>query len=482
MTRLLVTLTALVAMVYSPTSLAKFEAAIRAAGNPRDQVERFARHGIFLQPRQLMASAAARPGARPDGPGAVGGGGARGGGKSHWVMAQLADDCLRERELRCLLLRKVGKANRENFEELRRKVLPRVATDYRAGDATLTFTDTGSTVRCGHFQNPSDIDAYLGLEYDVIAIEEATTLDKARVDDIATCNRTSKPDWRPRRYYTTNPGNIGHAWFKAKFIAPMRRGAESATRFIQSTVRDNAAVNRDYVRVLEGLTGWKKRAWLDGDWDIAAGMYFTTWRHPVHVRDDLVARDHWRYWVGLDYGFRHYTAAYLFGENGDGTAYILDEHAERQWLVRSHCEALDAMIARHGLGREQIEATLAGGDVFSKDRDGRAVADEYADHGWYLSRANMNRRDGAAELLRRLGDVDRDPPIEPSLYVSDRCPKLIECIPALCHDEHRAEDVEKVDTDEDGFGGDDFYDAARYGLMHVAGGSRVHLLDADFLN
>jgi hypothetical protein len=33
------------------------------------------------------------------------------------------------------------------------------------------------------------------------------------------------------------------------------------------------------------------------------------------------------------------------------------------------------------------------------------------------------------------------------------------------HDPHRPEDVMKVDCDEDGNGGDDCYDALRYGIM-----------------
>ena len=35
---------------------------------------------------------------------------------------------------------------------------------------------------------------------------------------------------------------------------------------------DNRWNNPEYVRVLQNLTGWQKRAWLDGDWDIAAGQ------------------------------------------------------------------------------------------------------------------------------------------------------------------------------------------------------------------
>jgi len=62
------------------------------AGCPRDQVKNFLRAGVVLQPRQLVASAAARLCDRPDGPTAIGYGGARGGGKSHWLLGQMGAD------------------------------------------------------------------------------------------------------------------------------------------------------------------------------------------------------------------------------------------------------------------------------------------------------------------------------------------------------------------------------------------------------
>lgn len=49
---------------------------------------------------------------------------------------------------------------------------------------------------------------------------------------------------------------------------------------------------------------------------------------------------------------------------------------------------------------------------------------------------------------------------------------LVEQLPVVAlfeHDPHRPEDVLKWDTDEDGNGGDDPYDALRYGLMDCPG-------------
>src|SRR5690606_23584185 len=112
----------------------------------------------------------------PGGPTQVGFGGARGPGKSHALLAQMAlDDCRRHDDLKCLLLRKVGKAAREHLEDLRVKVLRHARHEYRRTEGTLLFPN-GSRVVLGHFKDESDIDTYLGLEYDVIGVEEATTL------------------------------------------------------------------------------------------------------------------------------------------------------------------------------------------------------------------------------------------------------------------------------------------------------------------
>src|SRR3954451_7563414 len=197
-------------------------AAGRKAGCPSEQMGHLVRAGIVLQPRQLAASAAARLCDGGDGPTAVGYGGARGGGKSHWLLAQMgADDCQRVPGLKCLLLRKVGKANMEHFEDLRRKLFSRLPHEFSAFRGILTFAN-GSRIIAGHFQNEKDIDAYLGLEYDVIGIEEGTTLSSRKYQDISTCCRSSKPNWRPRIYSTTNPGGVGHQWYKLKYIVPFR--------------------------------------------------------------------------------------------------------------------------------------------------------------------------------------------------------------------------------------------------------------------
>ena len=447
------------------TKLERYMAVGQAAGCPRNQMDNFIRAGVILQERQLAASAAARLCDQADGPTAVGYGGARGGGKSHWLLGQMgADDSQRVPDLKCLLLRKVGNANMEHFEDLRRRLFTGLVHEFSAYRGVLTFGN-GSRIIAGHFQSEKDIDAYLGLEYDVIGIEEATTLSSRMHTDITTCCRTSKPNWRPRIYSTSNPGGIGHAWYRTKFVLPYFEKRERETRFVPARVTDNQFNNPEYRKVLEGLSAWQNRAWLDGDWDLAAGQYFTTFRREEHVVADFDETRAREWFAALDYGFAHYTVVLLGCTDGDGNLFVVDEHAERLWLPQRHAAAIRAMVGRHRIGDRALEVgdlrrIVAGTDVFSRQSDGTTIAGQYAREGITLKPASMDRVNGWAEVLQRLGDGGES--VRAKLLIHRRCGRLAETLPAMQHDPNRPEDILKVDADEDGGGGDDAADALRY--------------------
>ena len=448
-------------------ALERYVATAQAAGCPADQLRHFRAVGYVAQPKQLRFHAAARACDAADGPVKVGYGGARGPGKSHAVLAQVgADDCQRYDGLKWLLLRKVGKAAKEGFADLLLRAFPPWLRYYIPSRSQIVFPN-GSRILIGHFKDERDVDAYLGLEYDGIAIEEATQLSRAKLEMIATVCRTSKQGWRPRMYYTWNPGGVGHAYIKQLLVEPWRRGVETTTRFIPGTVRDNRHINPEYRATLEGLTGWRRAAWLDGDMDIAAGQFFTNWRHDVHVRSsDFTIPPGAQVWCALDYGFTHYTAVYLLCLY-DGMVTVVDEHCERRWLPPRHAGAIKAMLERHRLTLDSLSCFVASPDAFhvGKDRGGLTIADQYQEEGIALERADDDRIGRAAQWLQRLGDSESDPLIPHTIEICDRCARLIACIPAMEHDPHAPEKVLKVDTDDNGDGGDDPYDGSGYGLM-----------------
>ena len=129
------------------------------------------------------------------------------------------------------------------------------------------------------------------------------------------------------------------------------------------------------------------------------------------------------------------------------------------------------MLGRHKIGDRKLELSdlkrfVAGADVFCRQSDGTTIAAQYAKHGITLWCANTDRINGWAEILTRFGEVSATPGdqanIRPTLFIHQRCGRLIETLPTLQHDPNRPEDVLKVDADEEGVGGDDAADALRY--------------------
>jgi hypothetical protein len=283
-------------------------------------------------------------------------------------------------------------------------------------------------------------------------------------------------------YSTTNPGGVGHAWYRARYIVPFQQRNETATRFIPAILTDNAFTNAEYRDILDSLTGWQKRAWRDGDWDIAAGQFFTTFRRDVHVIDDFDDHRATEWFAALDYGFNHYTVALLGCNDGDGNLFVVDEHAARGWVPERHAQAIKAMLTRHGVqlrsslpegwderpnalrsslyARRLLRRFVSGADLFARQSTGATIAGQYADLGITLRPANTDRVNGWAEILRRLGDPDAS--VKPTLFIHCRCARLVDCLPSLQHDPNQPEDVLKVDPDDDGLGGDDAADALRY--------------------
>ena len=455
------------------TPLDRYITTARAAGCPADQLRNFRRGEYVAQPKQLAFSAAARECDDPNGPTRVVMGGSRGTAKSHAALSQVGlDDCQRVPGLKWLFLRNIGKAARESFEDLIHKVLTAAPGHYIPSRSRFVFDNT-SFILLGGFRTESDIDSYLGIEYDGMVIEDAHLIGQSKLDKLFGSLRTSKTNWRPRAYLTCNPGGIGHGHLKRMFVEPWRAGRETDSRYIHTIPGDNKFIDKEYYKYLSGLTGWLRRVWFDGDWDVMAGQFFTNFSYDTHVLlsarwpFQLIPRT-WPVWGSLDYGYNHPTSAHLYTQ-GDGVIYTVGEHWAQRTPIKHHAAALKELCNRWG---RVPRVWYAGHDCFAKRQDESedpTIAQKYEAEGITLEPANINRITGAAEMLDRLGEPEQG--ITPRWYIFDACPRLIECIPAMEHDPHRPEDVLKVDIDENGQGGDDCYDDARMGIMAVARGA-----------
>ncbi|MGP1609490.1 MAG: phage terminase large subunit, partial [Burkholderiales bacterium] len=400
-------------------------------------------------------------------------GGARGGSKSFTLFSQVAvDDCQRFPDLKFLYLRLTEKSSKEQLHELVGKTLRRVQCDV---NTERIVYPNGSRIIIGGFKDDREALKYQGLEYDGILIEELTQLRQSTYTTIGLSNRTSKAGWRPRIYTSFNPMGVGHMFVKKRFIEPYRNGTETDTHFIPATVDDNVMVNPEYVKKLDNLTGVLNRAYRHGDFDVASGAYFETWDYDTHTipvmsRDQLPA--HWRKWAAMDTGFQHWNMVYFFTEDGDGNTYIFHEIAHRKQHPATIAPDIHAGLAGYGLSIQHLNFFTVGTDAFRLVAGQQsAVADQYALHNIGLTAADMSpgsRIMGWQLISRMIGDPRNKKPSR--LFITRNCRMLIDTLPYAERDPHNPEDIKKWDTDEDGNGGDDPIDCARYGLMTAQSG------------
>jgi phage terminase large subunit len=459
-------------------------------GCPEQQLVNFITAGIWLQPKQLeMASAARACDYRcPEceakykagrelpvecakcGPVMVGFGGARGGAKSHFMFSQIcADDCQRYPGLKVLYLRKSVTAAWEQIRGLLRTVCPGIPHKTREQAGIIDFPN-GSYVIVKHFKDEKDIENFIGQEYDVIAIEELTTLTKTKFEDLKSCCRSSKVGWRPRIYAAWNWGGVGHFFVMRLFYEPWEQKRQIQTRYILARVTDNRHNNPEYVNTLKSYTGWKRKSWLEGDPHFQAGQFFTTWSEKDHVLKAFDERKIVRWIGGFDYGRTHPTVFLLAGEDKEGNLIFLDEHSKSQTDPRDHAISIYAMLRPRNLRPSDLDFIAAGRDCFSAKETGETIADMYDHEGIPLVEAEIDRINGWAKFAARLGDPEKG--FKPTLFVHERCQNLISQIPIAQHDEKRPEDVEKMDASpEDDTGGDDALDCARFVISTSPGGA-----------
>jgi phage terminase large subunit len=437
-------------------------------GCPPDQIFNFLKAGVFLQPKQLQFCAYARECDKEGGPTAIMCGGGRGSGKSNGIIAQIMlDDCQRFAGLKVLVLRKIGKANQEQIQDYRTKLLAAIPHDYKQQAQEIHFPN-GSKVLLGNFKDEKDIDRYMGQEYDVIYLMESNQLTFAKKKFIFTCLRTSKAGWRPRAYEDTNPGGIGMQENKQMYVVPWRQGREkeTGTRYIHSTVYDNAFINKEYVTQLETLTGWQRKAWLDGDWDFAAGSFFTNFIADRHVIDDNSELFDFKnirsVWLSYDYGFAHNAAAILHARDKNGIYCALDEWCESEAVIPQQAEGIKEMLENHHYHVSDMDFMVAGRDCFSRNEDGKTIADAFDFEGISFTPAEVDRPNGWKLCHALFGDLSNN--VLPKGYIHKRCPNLIAQIGLAQHSEKKSGDIQKFNANSEGIGGDDALDAWRFGI------------------
>lgn len=363
-------------------------------------------------------------------------GGARGGGKSWAVRQKAALLALNYAGIRILVLRRSFPELRENHILPLRRSLGCLA-DYKETEKAFSFLN-GSRLKFGYCDTESDVLQYQGQEYDVIFIDEATQFTEFQFRTLTACLRGANA-FPKRMYLTCNPGGVGHEWVKRLFID---RRFEKNERpedytFIPARVYDNMALLRadsGYVDMLESLPEDLRRAWLEGDWNVFAGQYFSEFRQDIHVVEPFEIPKSWRRYFTMDYGL-DMLAGYFIAVDERGRAYVYREVYESGLIISDAAER----IVDCG---ERVEQSFAPPDLWNRRQDtGRSVAEIFAERGVWLQKAENARIAGWLDLKEWLKPIEVDGQKRANLQIFSTCKNLIRTLPALRFDESGSGDV-----------------------------------------
>jgi len=422
---------------------------------------------------------------------------------------------------------------RRTFPELESEIIlrskewyPSVGGVYNESKRQWTFP-SGAIIKFGHADKEQDVRKYDTAQYNYIAWDESTSFTGFQYEYLSMSRARSRTSDLPAIVRAaTNPGNVGHNYFRTRFVDPHKNGGQilrdSKTGqkriFIQARITDNPHIlkaNPTYIQQLESLPEAEKRAKLLGDWYTYQGQVFSEWRleplsdEPENARHVIEPFDIPSWWpkiVGLDWGFQAYTWIGWAALSPKGRVFLYREYAEKQkktaeWindfinLTGQEIQDIKAVRICHSANQQRgemqtIQAQLqgamnangftCGAGLGDRARvQGKLLLHEYlrwrpkADIKKYLEpydaqfADSLFRNKGSKAYEEYVGAYKpQEPELEiPKLQVFKGCDKLINAIPDCIYDVTNPEDVAE-------FNGDDPYD----GIKILLGGIRDYLV------
>jgi hypothetical protein len=361
----------------------------------------------------------------------------------------------------------------------------------------------GEELLLRHFNKQDDYWDYHGHEYPWIGWEELTTwpsLDGYEL--MKSCSRSSFPGMPRRIRSTTNPWGIGHGVVKMYFIDPAPRGVvikdeQGLERVaIHGHWSENKALldaEPDYPKKIASLAGTndhKRRAWLNGDWDIVAGgMFDDVWDASVHILDPFPIPKSWRIDRSFDWGSsKPFAVGWTAESDGTGVPkglliprgslievaewYGWDGKKPNVGIAMTDVNIAKGIVQReNAMGiRARVRPGPADSMIFNAEPGRTSIGDEMKKHGATFTEADKrsgSRVTGWETIRRRLQATLERNPEEKHLYVFSNCRQFIRTVPVLPRDENNMDDV---DTDAE----DHIGDRWRYRVMAPPAGVWGH--------
>lgn len=392
----------------------------------------------------------------------VGFGGARGGGKSWVVRVKAIILSLRYAGIAVLIVRRTYPELESNHAKPLKKMLKPLikAKKVSYNDTKKVFTfKNESTIELKYCDKEKDIEHFQGSEYDIIFLDEATQLLESHMKDITACLRGVNK-FPKHIYYTCNPGGRGHAYIKRIFIDKKYLPGENPEdyEFIQSKVQDNQVLLKyqpEYLAQLEALPPARRKAWLDGSWDIYEGQFFEDFvDNPEHYKDRVWTHviepfeppKSWKIFRSYDFGYGKPFSCGWWAVDHDGCAYRILEYygckkGEPNVGLRLTPDQQFKEIARIEREHKWLKGKKIDGpadpSIWDASR-GESVAETAEKYGIYFEPGDNHRISGWMQMHYRFQFDDNGYPM---MYIFSNCTEFIRTIPLQEYSESIPEDL-----------------------------------------
>ena len=380
-------------------------------------------------------------------------GGAAGGGKSYGQLIDALLYALKYPKSKQIIFRSTFADLEKSLIRVSLDLYPLSIADYNSSKHTWKFNN-GSIIDFGYIQYEKDVYQYQSAEYDVIRFDELTHFTEFMYTYMIS--RCRGANTYPKRIKSsTNPGGVGHAWVKERFIdigepnvihnCKLETGEEVTRIFIPSLVTDNKFMleyDPDYIKRLDALPEKERKALKYGDWDIYDGMFFPEFKRSVHVIEPFKIPDNWNRYIAMDYGLDMFAVLFVAIDT-KGKAYIYNEIHKSNLIVSEAVQTLKSYMRQN-----KYKYIYAPPDLWNRNRDtGKSTAELFWEGGIDLTKASNNRIAGwlnVKEWLRikkvrheQTGELYEDS----DLKIFSNCLNLIKYLPQLQHDEKEPNDV-----------------------------------------
>jgi hypothetical protein len=396
-------------------------------------------------------------------------GGAAGGGKSDFLLIDFLNGTNEWREYwKGILFRRTYPELESLIDRAKQLFLP-LGAIWKVAERTFYFT-TRSKLQMRILESDEDVTKYQGQAYTWIGFDELGNyptdfcwrymMSRARSAEGAPCYIRG----------TANPGGVGHAWIKARFIdghepGKIYREKDGLTRsFVKALIQDNRKLldnDPDYLKRLEMLPTHLRRALLEGDWDVFAGQVFDEFRREKHVVKPFpLPPGSWKRFYALDWGFAKPFSLGKWAVNAEGRMVRYGEWygcAQHESDTGIRMGAGDAAVKAWGDAiAEGVTECVADPAIWNKTDDGPSIAEKWKAAGFKMIRGNNDRLNGLIQFHQLMKTKGEDG--KPMLLIFDHCVDFIRTIPVLVPNPRHPEDVDTKLEDH-------IYDESRYACM-----------------